>query len=104
MLGSVREPRADVLMAFPTVGETSSCNGELILKEHGIHMVTATSEVRSRGRWNTAVRNEGINRRSGPSRFLGRDMVVLPPLLLAYVLLFSHSISQQSDYIPSVST
>jgi hypothetical protein len=43
MLGSIRKPHADVLMAFPTVGETSSRNGELILKEHGIHMVTAKS-------------------------------------------------------------
>ena len=42
MLGSIREPRAGILMAFPTVGDTSFCNGELILKEHGIHMVTAT--------------------------------------------------------------
>ena len=104
MLGSIREPRADVLMAFPTVGETSSRNGELILKEHGIHMVTAASGVRLCGRWNTALRNEGINRRCSLSRFFGRDMVVLPPLLLAYVLLFRHSISQQSDYITSVST
>jgi hypothetical protein len=80
MLGSIREPRADVLMAFPTVGETSSRNGELILKEHGIRMVTAASGVRLRGRWNTAFRNEGINRRCGLSRFIGRDMVVLPPL------------------------
>jgi hypothetical protein len=30
MLGSICEPRADVLMAFPTVGETSSRNGELL--------------------------------------------------------------------------
>lgn len=104
MLGSIREPRAGVLMAFPTVCETSSRNGELILKEHGIHMVTATSGVRSRGRWNMALRNEGMNRRSGPMQFFRRDMVVLPPLQLAYVLLFPHSISQQVDYLPSVFT
>jgi hypothetical protein len=86
------------------IRETSSGNGDLILKEHGIHMVTATSGIRVRGRWNMALQNEGMNTRSGPSRSLRRDMVVLPPLLLAYVLLFPHSISQQSDYLPSVFT
>ena len=80
MLGSIREPRADVLMAFPTVGETSSRNGELILKEHGIQMVTTTSGVRLRGRWNIALRYEGMDKRCGLSRFFGSDMVVLPRL------------------------
>jgi hypothetical protein len=70
------------------------------LKEHGIHMVTATSGIRLRERWNMALRNEGMDRRSGPSGFLRREMMFLPPLLLAYV----HSISQQSDYLPSVFT
>jgi hypothetical protein len=51
-------------------------------------MVTATSGIRLRGRWNMALQNEGLNRGFGPSRFLRRDMLVLPPLLLAYVLLF----------------
>jgi hypothetical protein len=67
-------------------------------------MVTATSEIRLRGRWNMALRNEAMNIRPGPSRSLKRDMAVLPPLLLAYVLLFPHSISQQSDYLPFVFT
>jgi hypothetical protein len=37
MLGIIREPRADVLMAFPTVGGTSSPRQRAYFEEHGRH-------------------------------------------------------------------
>jgi hypothetical protein len=37
MLGSIREPRADVLTAFPTVGETSSPRRRAYFEEHDTH-------------------------------------------------------------------